>query len=152
MTKSTFLYLNSFIQNRSIYNQVCNMSIYPLRDSVETPTEYPRGRQVFRNCLLRAGSDKYLGSNTGQVNPMGQTLRLTSWMCLESPEKTWRPRLSLRKKSFSVDTTEMIQDQHSRRTKQFHHNKFLVAKATREDSDHSHWESLTVASKIIKDY
>ena len=28
--------------------------------------------------------------------------------CLESPDRSWRPRLSLRKKSFSVDTSEMM--------------------------------------------
>ena len=29
---------------------------------------------------------------------------------LESPDRIWRPRLSLRKKSVSVDTSEMMQN------------------------------------------
>ena len=48
--------------------------------------------------------------------------------CLESPDRTWRPRLSLRKKSFSVDTSEMMHNQDQGKNDQSPYKKIFNQK------------------------
>ena len=71
------------------YRLWINVKKYHLRESGENPREYEadfsRGRQVFRNCLLRAGSDKYLASKSSS-SKTGEDLLLDISLNLISRE------------------------------------------------------------------
>ena len=104
----------------------------------EDSAQIHREKRSFRHSLLRVGSDKYLTNrkiNKGKfINRLNWLIRCNKLIVISDSQEqsltpSRRPRISLRKKSFSVDT-ELMSDQEST----LRHSQYLAARET-----HKHW-------------